>query len=107
MRNVCIAVPQPHGDGNADAIDGWRHAGSPLQHEQNYLKMRRRALPQGAPCGVEESDLEIYLTRSYALARLFPLLDPSEALLAQSGPGIPGFAWAFSKPPSTFIMNIV
>ena len=43
---------------------------------QNYLKMRRRTLPQGSPCGVEVSDLEIYLARSCAKGASEPLLDP-------------------------------
>jgi hypothetical protein len=38
------------------------------------LKMRRRTLPQGSPCGVEVSDKEIYLTRSYAKNACFRCL---------------------------------
>jgi len=61
--------------------------------------MRRRALPQGSPCGVEESDLEIYLTRSYALARLFPLLDASEAQKSAVRAGHPWFRLGFFQAP--------
>jgi len=87
-------------------------SGISLQHYQNYLKMRRRALPQGSPWVVEVSDKEIYLARSYALNAYFRCLTLLGRFLAQSGPGIPGFAWAlcyvdFPSPYQPILLNKV